>query len=231
MASQRSDRLCRSAKSIKKTLGSTLKAVLKSLGSVLATGKPVGRRLDLDSAKRTVMPLDSSPSPETVSSGIKLTPPLYKCTAVKLGAGTLLTQRPDAYIALPFSRRCVFDINIRIQRQNNGSFGGKVARRVLLDTGADLNLIAASAHEDVGSPIDLHPAKLLSLGGRTFLEGKTELTFNFVGTGSLSTTKNTYTEVFAVIARNEQPLFDCILGAHWILRHWHDFTALMASKI
>ncbi|RMD41522.1 hypothetical protein DV735_g3599, partial [Chaetothyriales sp. CBS 134920] len=220
MASPRSNRV---SPSTRKTLRSSIKATLKSLRSVLVTGRIHDQRTDLTSSQTVVVSLDSNLSTEALSSHIQLVLQ-WQCMVAK--ASTLSLPNPDPFVALPSSRRCVFDINIRIP-----GLGGKVAKRVLLDTGADLNLIAASAHEDVGSSIDLEPARLLSLGGRTLLKGKTELTFNFLATAGSSAPKNTYTEVFAVVARTEPPLFDCILGAHWILSHFEDFIMLMASRI
>ena len=46
----------------------------------------------------------------------------------------------------------VFDINIRVQDGSSGR-PRKVMKRVLLDTGSDLNLISAPAHADLGTRV------------------------------------------------------------------------------
>lgn len=119
----------------------------------------------------------------------------------------------------------VFDINIRT------STGEKVMKRILLDTGSDLNLISTSAYEDVNSPIRRTQHSVRSLAGQTSIVGETTLSWVFlVSSDSDPMEIPPQAESFSVLASGEAAAFDCILGHAWILSHRDIFFALMGSK-
>ena len=128
--------------------------------------------------------------------------------------------------------RFVFDINVHIPNGTTGTPIGKVSKRVLLDTGADLNLISFPAFRDVRTPMATSSVCLQSLAGQTAIDGEIRLSFNFLSShAAKSHLQNAYCEDFAVISDGERPLFDCILGSQWIFAHWEEVSALMASRI
>lgn len=104
-------------------------------------------------------------------------------------------------------------------------------KRILLDTGSDLNLISTSAYQDVKSPIRRTQHSVRSLAGQTPIIGETTLSWSFLVTsGSNSVKIPPQTERFSVLASTESAAFDCILGHGWISGHREIFSALMGSK-
>lgn len=119
----------------------------------------------------------------------------------------------------------VFDINIRT------STGQKVMKRILLDTGSDLNLISTSAYQDVLCPIRRTQHSVRSLAGQTSIVGETTLSWVFLVSSDLDSVEiPPQAESFSVLASAESAAFDCILGHGWILSHLEIFSALVRSK-
>jgi len=90
------------------------------------------------------------------------------------------------------------------------------ARRGLLDTGADINLVAAEALDGTGYENQIRPDKL---DIQSF--GKMELPFNLAGLVRISWHVNgkpqaVYTEDFWVVPRDIKCEFDFLLGRKWI---------------
>ena len=127
--------------------------------------------------------------------------------------------------------RFIFDINVHIPVGGTGESTEKMPKRILLDTGADINLISHGAFCDLRAPMVGSPVSIHSLAGRTSIEGQTHLSFNFLSSTAATTARpRTYVEDFFVISPSEKTLFDCILGHKWISDHWDEIVALMASR-
>jgi hypothetical protein len=116
----------------------------------------------------------------------------------------------------------VFDINLRT------SSGGKVMKRVLLDTGSDLNLISDTAFRDLNLQLRLQSEAVRSLAGASSIAGETTLRWSFLDAPPFS--KSDFQDNFSVLASSEAPVFDCLLGHPWIAGHFDIFTALACGQ-
>ncbi len=123
----------------------------------------------------------------------------------------------------------VFDINIRVLDTFSGRLR-KVMKRVLLDTGSDLNLISAPAHADLRTDIRPQKHRVRSIGGQSAVVGETKLDWTFIRSRSAKEINNcVFSDSFFVLSKEETPLFDCILGRHWIQGHRLVFLDLWAG--
>jgi len=90
-------------------------------------------------------------------------------------------------------------------------------RRFILDTGADLNLVAERVLHDLGLPLsdsENEPPTLIGIGDAHVLPiGSVLLTFHIDGK------TRDYTEMFWVISEDTPPLFDLLFGKRWIKHH------------
>ena len=122
----------------------------------------------------------------------------------------------------------MFDINCHVVDQATGLLISKVAKRVLLDTGADINLISHTAFHDLGREMVQAPRSIESLAGQTALSGEAAITFTFLtGATTASRCQRTFTEDFSVVSKSERPLFDIILGGKWFFAHWNLVSSLI----
>jgi hypothetical protein len=89
--------------------------------------------------------------------------------------------------------------------------------RFLLDTGADLNLVAERVLKDLGMPLpnlENEPPTLTGLGDVHVLPiGSVILTFHIDGK------THDYSEMFWIISENTPALFDLLFGNRWIKHH------------
>lgn len=124
-------------------------------------------------------------------------------------------------LLLGFPNPFTFDVNISTYS------GDRVMKRVLLDTGSDLNLISNTAYQDLGTQLDPISSTVQSLAGDCPIVGQTVLTWAFISVSrSLKTLQH---DDFFVLASSERTAFDCILGHRWIVQHLNTFLALMHS--
>lgn len=129
----------------------------------------------------------------------------------------------------PVRHPFVFDINIRMQHGRCGRLR-RVMKRVLLDTGSDLSLISSAAHADLRTPIQRQKCKVQSVAGQSSIIGQTQLSWTFLRSCDPDATSLAdFSDVFFVLSSTESPLFDCILGRHWIQTHRAVFLALWSG--
>lgn len=102
-------------------------------------------------------------------------------------------------------------------------------KRILLDTGSDLNLISNTAYREVNSPIRRTQHSVRSLAGQTSIIGETALSWVFLVSKNLVEIPP-QRDNFSVLASAEPAAFDCILGHPWISSHLEVFSALVQSK-
>jgi hypothetical protein len=122
----------------------------------------------------------------------------------------------------------VFDINIRLQRGSNGQLQ-KIMKRVLIDTGSDLNLISAAAHADLETQLRPQKRIIRSVAGQSAVVGETNLSWTFLNsTNTGHSSQSVFSDDFFVLSEQESTLFDCILGRHWIQAHRSVFLSLWA---
>ena len=122
----------------------------------------------------------------------------------------------------------VFDINICVP-EASGKIR-KVMKRVLLDTGSDLNLISAPAHSDLKTRIRPQKCHIRSVSGQSSIVGETRMEWTFIRSNvSNSSSATVFNDTFFVLSKKELPLFDCILGRHWIHDHRSVFLDLWSS--
>lgn len=120
----------------------------------------------------------------------------------------------------------VFDINIRVQDVSSGKLR-KVMKRVLLDTGSDLNLLSAPTHTDLNTRVRPQRCHVRSVGGQSAIVGETQLDWTFIRSNSAKNSDGAvFSDTFFILSRKETPLFDCILGRHWIQGHRSIFLDL-----
>ena len=141
-------------------------------------------------------------------------PPLPKYSIVLFTA----EHSPDLK---PHVNPFVFDINIHIIDQPLT----KIMKRVLLDTGADLNIISFVAYRGLGAPLRTFHHSVYSLAGETAVVGEIYLTWNFLLAG-VSSPNNVHGARFFVLADTEMPAFDMILGHRWITEHMNIFDCM-----
>jgi hypothetical protein len=101
-------------------------------------------------------------------------------------------------------------------------------KRVLLDTGSDLNLISDTAFRDLNVHMRSGSKAVHSLAGASCIAGDTTLKWSFLDAPSFS--ESEYQDNFSVLARSEAPGFDCLLGHPWIAAHFDVFTALACGQ-
>lgn len=124
----------------------------------------------------------------------------------------------------------VFDINIHLDQRADGQ-SRKVLKRVLLDTGSDLNLISAPAHADLKTSTRSSRHSVRSVAGESSVVGETHLQWSFISSKSgLNSKPALFSDVFFVLSRREAPLFDCILSRHWIQANRSTFLSLWADE-
>jgi hypothetical protein len=110
----------------------------------------------------------------------------------------------------------IFDINIHLTKAGSG-VPRKIMKRVLLDTGSDLNLISAAAHADLRTKIIPEKCCVHSVSGESQIVGSTRLRWNFISSDPHERSKPTgFSAVFHVLSKHETPSFDCILGHGWL---------------
>lgn len=101
-------------------------------------------------------------------------------------------------------------------------------RRVLLDTGADSNLISHAAHVELNLEKQPYQGLVHSIGGYTELDSTVLLQWHFQsrnpGSGQ---SPHRYYDHFSILPRESAVNFDCILGRPWILDNWPEFIALV----
>ena len=106
----------------------------------------------------------------------------------------------------------------------------RVMKRVLLDTGSDLNLISSAAHSSLRTPIRRKECKVQSVAGQSSIVGQTHLSWTFLCSDDADATSlPVFSDMFSVLSSTESPLFDCILGRHWIQAHRAIFLVLWSG--
>jgi hypothetical protein len=104
-------------------------------------------------------------------------------------------------------------------------------KRVLFDTGSDMNLISAPTHADLKSPIRPLSYQIHSVAGQSCVVGETDLKWAFLDSKISAEGENsTYSDTFFVLSTKELTLFDCILGRHWIDEHRSLFWRLWTGQ-
>ena len=123
-----------------------------------------------------------------------------------------------------------FDMIVHVNERPQSRTTRRVMRRVLLDTGAKLNMVAAAALRGIELPVGGEPCEIRSIAGKSRVVGQTDLTFHFLQDVETEGVEPTFEEEFNVLDGDEQPLFDFILGQEWISRHFLKFFDLTSSK-
>ena len=122
----------------------------------------------------------------------------------------------------------VFDINIRVPEASGKT--RKVMKRVLLDTGSDLNLISAPAQSDIKTRVRPQKCHVRSVSGQSSIVGETRMEWTFIRSNVSNTSSaSVFNDTFFVLSKKEVPLFDCILGRQWIHDHRSVFLDLWSS--
>ncbi len=101
-------------------------------------------------------------------------------------------------------------------------------RRVLLDTGADFNLISHGAHLELGLSKQPSRERVHSIGGFTELSSTVVVQWHF--RTQCTTTRHpplTHRGIFFILPPESNAKFDCILGRPWIEENWAEFNALV----
>ncbi|EXJ67766.1 uncharacterized protein A1O5_09112 [Cladophialophora psammophila CBS 110553] len=101
-------------------------------------------------------------------------------------------------------------------------------RRVLLDTGADFNLISDDAHTELDLTKQPYKGRVHSIGGYTELSSTVILQWHFRSYSSeADQSSRSYRAPFYVLPPDSEAKFDCILGRPWIEENWSDFVTLV----
>jgi hypothetical protein len=104
-------------------------------------------------------------------------------------------------------------------------------KRVLFDTGSDINLVSAPTHADLKTPIRPLSCQIHSVAGQSCAVGETELEWTFLdSTVSAGENDSIYSDIFFILSTKELTLFDCILGRHWIDEHRSLFWTLWTGQ-
>ena len=114
--------------------------------------------------------------------------------------------------------------------QRNNKHPTKTFRRVLLDTGADFNLISYHAQTELSLDRKPYRGFVHSISGHTELSSTTLLQWHFRGSGKKEALSTLHCDQFYVLSAEVSPNFDCILGRHWIARNWAEFLDLISIK-
>ncbi|OAP59412.1 hypothetical protein AYL99_06710 [Fonsecaea erecta] len=121
---------------------------------------------------------------------------------------------------------------IHLEPKNARSSGHRQStttpRRVLLDTGADFNLISDEAHTELNLNKQPYNGRVHSIGGYTELSSTVILQWHFRSYGSgTGQSSPSYRAPFYVLPPESEAKFDCILGRPWIEENWNEFIALV----
>ena len=101
-------------------------------------------------------------------------------------------------------------------------------RRVLLDTGADFNLISHGAHLELGLSKQKSRERVRSIGGLTELNNTVIVQWHFRTQGATARQPpRTHHGMFFVLPAESDAKFDCILGRPWIEENWAEFNAIV----
>ena len=98
-------------------------------------------------------------------------------------------------------------------------------RRVLLDTGADFNLISFDAHVELDLIKQPYHGRVRSIGGYTELDWTVLLQWHF--RSQSAGPPRAHRASFHVLPPSSNAKFDCILGRPWIEENWAEFIALV----
>jgi hypothetical protein len=121
---------------------------------------------------------------------------------------------------------------IHLQNEDTG-FGEHqhsttTARRVLLDTGAEFNLISHSAHAELNLERQPYQGLVHSIGGYTELDGTVFLRWHFrISDSGGRPISSLHCAPFVILPKESDVRFDCILGQPWISDNWAEFNALV----
>lgn len=100
--------------------------------------------------------------------------------------------------------------------------------RVLLDTGADFNLISHRTYSQLESSQRKCSNTLRSLAGKTKLEIQTLLRWHCrPHSSSMSRKPPTHEAWFFVLPPDDDSMFDVLLGRFWIMENWAEFVSLV----
>ncbi|KIW80590.1 hypothetical protein Z517_07206 [Fonsecaea pedrosoi CBS 271.37] len=101
-------------------------------------------------------------------------------------------------------------------------------RRVLLDTGADFNLISDDAHTELNLTKQPYSGRVHSIGGYTDLSSTVVLQWHFQRYSSEADRNSpSHRAPFYVLPPESEAKFDCILGRPWIEENWDEFITLV----
>ena len=123
-----------------------------------------------------------------------------------------------------------FDIVVHVNHRHQPCASRRVMRRVILDTGANMNMVSAAALRGIELPVGGEPCEIRSIAGSSRIIGQTDLRFHFLKDVETGGIESAFEEEFNLLDDNEQPLFDFILGQEWIARHFLKFFDLTSSK-
>ncbi len=103
-------------------------------------------------------------------------------------------------------------------------------RRVLLDTGADFNLVSHDAYAQLNVEKRPYQGLVHSIGGYSELESTVFLRWHFRVPGSKSVRSSEHNDPFHILQKGSDAKFDCIIGRPWILENWTEFLALVEDN-
>ena len=112
-----------------------------------------------------------------------------------------------------------------LSKRQNGN-PSKTFRRVLLDTGADFNLISHRAYAELNLATQPYQGRVHSIGGYSELSSVARIQWHF-RSGKLGRTSTLHCAKFYVLSQEASPHFDCILGRQWIFENWGEFVDLV----
>ncbi|KAL2436515.1 hypothetical protein ABEF95_011512 [Exophiala dermatitidis] len=105
-------------------------------------------------------------------------------------------------------------------------------RRVLLDTGAEFNLISHGAFAELHLTEHLNNDFVRSIGGTTKLEGTVSLDWHFPSlVPSLNHPLILHRAPFHILPPDADAMFDCIIGRQWIQENPMEFVALFVMNL
>ncbi|KIV79703.1 hypothetical protein PV11_07250 [Exophiala sideris] len=129
---------------------------------------------------------------------------------------------------------CIVTMIIRLDVQNT-LLGGRphsatTCRRVLLDTGAEFNLISHRAFEDLNTRKVPFQGTVQSIGGCSELEGIVALPWHFSLPVTSAGQSSKHCAPFYILQEDSEPKFDCIIGRPWIMENWTEFIAMVETN-
>lgn len=171
--------------------------------------------------------LDSSssgPRGEGVLNQVQL--PAKSIPTIRLGSVFLLDggkKRLNIFTSLMF-----IHLAPRKSLKSDSLQSPTTPRRVLLDTGADFNLISFSAHAELGLSKQPYHGHVHSIGGCTELKSAIDLRWHFWRYNpDPKDTLRPYSASFIILPPESEARFDCILGRPWIEENWAEFVSLV----